>query len=116
MTSGGCLNRRLRRFSQMGYDAPLPFVPGFWMDVPSAEAPACAGMTVGVDGLRGWAVMPRALSFCPYAPIAWPHRLRHFPIVSYVVGRGRGLRLNRVSWGLTHGLGLLIVLLRLKRG
>ena len=28
------LNRRLRRFSQMGYDAPLPFVPGFWV-------PAC---------------------------------------------------------------------------
>ena len=37
----GGLNRRLRRFSQMGYDAPLPFAPGFWV-------PACAGMTVGV--------------------------------------------------------------------
>ena len=24
--TGGCLNRRLRRFSQMGYDSPLPFV------------------------------------------------------------------------------------------
>ena len=32
-----------RRFSQMGYDAPRPFVPGFWV-------PACAGMTVW--GLR----------------------------------------------------------------
>ena len=81
-----CLNRRLRRFSQMGCDAsrpfvsmvvcigdcgccldrglrgfsrmPRPFVSGFWMDVPSAEAPACAGMTVG--GLGRWAVMPRA--------------------------------------------------------
>ena len=38
MTWGVCLNRGLRRFSQMGYDAPLPFVPGFWV-------PACAGMT-----------------------------------------------------------------------
>ena len=37
--TGGCLNRRLRGFSQMGYDAPLPFVPGFWV-------PAYAGMTV----------------------------------------------------------------------
>ena len=37
---------------------PRPFVSGFWMDVPSAEAPACAGMTVG--GLGRWAVMPRA--------------------------------------------------------
>ena len=47
---GICLNRRLRRFSQMGYDAPLPFVPGFWV-------PACAGMTVGVrgnDGFKGF--------------------------------------------------------------
>ena len=26
---------------------PLHFVPGFWIDVPSAEAPACAGMTAG---------------------------------------------------------------------
>ena len=66
---GICLNRRLRRFSQMGYDAPLPFVPGFWV-------PACAGMTVGVrgnDGFKGisrgngcggigiWAMMLRAL-------------------------------------------------------
>ena len=41
-----CLNRRLRRFSQMGYDAPLPFVPGLWV-------PACAGMTVGVRGMEG---------------------------------------------------------------
>ena len=41
---GGCLNRRLRRFSQMGYDAPRPFVPGFWV-------PACAGMT-GIN--REW--------------------------------------------------------------
>ena len=37
--------------------APCRFVPGFWV-------PACAGMTVGVDGLRGWAVMPRA----PFGP------------------------------------------------
>ena len=96
----------------MGYDAPLPFVPGFWMDVPSAEAPACAGMTVGVDGLRGWAVMPRALSFCPYAPIAFGTSL----LFRTWLGGGRDLRLNWVSWGLTHGLGLLIVLLRLKRG
>ena len=76
----------------------------------SGFPPPCAGGNDGVDGLRGWAGMPRAvLSLCP-------HRLGHFSIVSYVVGRGRGLRLNRVSWGLTHGLGLLIVLSRLKRG
>ena len=36
-----CLNRGLRRFSQMGYDAPRPFFPGFWV-------PASAGMTEGV--------------------------------------------------------------------
>ena len=39
--AGDCLNRGLRRFSQMGYDAPRPFFPGFWI-------PACAGMTVEV--------------------------------------------------------------------
>ena len=39
--TGGCLNRRLRRFSQMGYDSPLPFVSGFWV-------PACAK---GVNGV-----------------------------------------------------------------
>ena len=39
LRKGRCrLNRWLRRFSQMGYDSPLPFVPGFWV-------PACAGMT-----------------------------------------------------------------------
>ena len=42
----GGLNRRLRRFSQMGYDAPLPFVPGFWV-------PACAGMTGECAGMTG---------------------------------------------------------------
>ena len=41
MTVGCRLNRRLRRFSQMGYDAPRPFVPGFWV-------PACAK---GVNGV-----------------------------------------------------------------
>ena len=40
-----CLNRGLRRFSQMGYDAPRRFGPGFWI-------PACAGMTMEVGGLR----------------------------------------------------------------
>ena len=33
---------------------PRPFVPGFWI-------PACAGMTVEVGGLGGWAVMSRAV-------------------------------------------------------
>ena len=32
------------------------FVLGFWI-------PACAGMTVGVDGLRGWVGWPAP--FCP---------------------------------------------------
>ena len=50
MTMGVCLNRGLRRFSQMGYDAPLPFVPGFWV-------PACAGMTWECAGMTGLAVM-----------------------------------------------------------
>ena len=40
------LNRRLRRFSQMGYDAPLPFVSGFWVPAPvSGYGAGCAGMT-----------------------------------------------------------------------
>ena len=30
----------------MGYDAPLPFVPGFWV-------PACAGMTGECAGMTG---------------------------------------------------------------
>ena len=58
------LNRRLRRFSQMGYDAPLPFVPGFWVPAPVSgygAGPAGmtgegAGMTVGWDCGR-WAMM-----------------------------------------------------------
>ena len=46
---GGGLNRRLRRFSQMGYDAPRPFVPGFWVPAPvSGYGAGSAGMTVGV--------------------------------------------------------------------
>ena len=47
---GCCLNRRLRRFSLMGCDAPRPFVPVFWMDVPSAEA---LGIWCWLLGRRG---------------------------------------------------------------
>ena len=49
---GNDLNRRLRRFSQMGYDAPLPFVPGFWV-------PACAGMTGECRGNDGGVCLNR---------------------------------------------------------
>ena len=51
-----CLNRGLRRFSQMGYDAPRPFSPGFWV-------PASAGMTEGARE-RG----RRALFFSGFPP------------------------------------------------
>ena len=50
-----------------------------------------------------------SLFLCPIA-------LGTSPLFRTWLGGGRGLRLNRVSWGLTHGLGLLIVLSRLKRG
>ena len=54
---------RITRIAQMGYDAPRPFVLGFWV-------PACAGMmgvgeffclNRGLRRWRGWARMPRAL-------------------------------------------------------
>ena len=44
---GFCLNRRLRRFSQVGYDAPRPFVPGFWVPACAGMTGECAGMTWG---------------------------------------------------------------------
>ena len=47
---GGCLNRRLRRFSQMGYDAPRPFVPGFWVPAPVS---GYGGRPRGKGGLIG---------------------------------------------------------------
>ena len=48
------LNRRLRRFSQMGYDAPLPFVSGFWVPAPvSGYGAGCAGMTGECAGMTG---------------------------------------------------------------
>ena len=81
-----CLNRRLRRFSQMGCDASRPFsrwllyrglrvlsgprITRIFADAPPVclrssgwtfrplKRSACAGMTVG--GLGRWAVMPRA--------------------------------------------------------
>ena len=43
-----CLNRGLRRFSQMGYDAPRPFFPGFWVPACAGMTGECAGMTEGV--------------------------------------------------------------------
>ncbi len=52
---------------------------------------------------------PRPFS---YAPIAFGTS----PLFRTWLGGGRGLRLNRASWGLTHGLGLLMALSRLKRG
>ena len=38
MTVGVLSEPRITQIAQMGYDAPRPFVPGFWV-------PACAGMT-----------------------------------------------------------------------
>ena len=32
----------------MGYDAPRPFVPGFWVPACAGMTGECAGMTVGV--------------------------------------------------------------------
>ena len=85
-----CLDRGLRRFSQMGYDAPRPFVPGFWMDVPSAEAPAPvsgygagpARMTVGVCGIGGCAriAAPHVLDCQPTTSSSRTSRLRHATI------------------------------------
>ena len=46
-----CLDRGLRGFSQMAYDAPRPFVPGFWVA-------ACAGMTWASAGMTGWGSSP----------------------------------------------------------
>ena len=60
------LNRGLRRFSQMSYDAPRPFVPGFWV-------PACAGMTMGVclnRGLRRFSQMGYDAPL-PFVPGFW---------------------------------------------
>ena len=60
----------------MGYDAPRPFVPGFWV-------PACAGMT-GIN--REWFTLTLALS----------HRgrggLRERRVFSLAIG-GRGVGL-----------------------
>ena len=55
------LNRSLRRFSQMGYDAPRPFVPGFWVPAPvSGYGAGPAGTTVGFNR--------RALFFSGFPP------------------------------------------------
>ena len=47
-----CLDRGLRGFSQMAYDAPRPFVPGFWVA-------ACAGKTWAGAGMMGYSPSPR---------------------------------------------------------
>ena len=38
----------------MGYDAPLPFVPGFWVPACAGMTGECAGMTGWADGADGW--------------------------------------------------------------
>ena len=72
-----CLDRGLRGFSQMAYDAPRPFVPGFWVaacagktggcgndglfTLPGFWVPACAGKTGGCGnaGMTGCSPSPR---------------------------------------------------------
>ena len=39
---------RITRIAQMGYDAPRPFVLGFWVPACAGMTWECAGMMVGV--------------------------------------------------------------------